>query len=220
EYLTGGVCHEDEDQSCPGERLLCDSSALLNSKPCAAKNDASADDVIAEAKRCLNCGCVAVSPSDVAPALLTLRARMITTKREIPAEEFFEAGIESSTVLEKGEILKELWIPAETAGNVQLYQKFRTRKTIDFPIAGLAANLTVKNGVIESAKLAFNGAAPVPFALTETEEFLTGKKPDEETASAAGRLAVKDMTALAENGFKLRIFQTFVKRAILGEGCK
>ena len=225
EYLGGKAAEETCER---GKALYFDPECLKESarlkmtiKP-ADKRNYYEEDVAGvqleaiqrEANRCFNCGCVAVSPSDVAPALIALGAEMITTDRTIPAKEFFRAGIETSTVLEKGELLKEILIHDKAAGNIQLYQKFRTRKTIDFPIAGLASNLSVRDGKIASAKLVFGAAAPVPYELTEVEAFLQGKKPDETVAAKAGELAVKAMLPLAENAFKVRVFRTFIKRIV------
>lgn len=179
-------------------------------------SSASIEAIKTEANRCYNCGCVAVSPSDTAPALIALGASMITSKREIPASEFFMAGVDTSTVLEKDEILKEIVIREEQAGSVQQYNKFRTRQTIDFPIAGLASNIKLSGSAIESAKLVFSGVAPVPYEFYEVEAFLKGKTPSEEIAAQAGKLAIKDIKVLSDNKFKAQVIKAYVRRAVAG----
>jgi CO/xanthine dehydrogenase FAD-binding subunit len=62
--------------------------------------------LLAEAKRCIDCSCVAVNASDLAPALSALGASIRTTKRTIAAEEFFTAGVLRSTVLDKDELVR------------------------------------------------------------------------------------------------------------------
>lgn len=172
------------------------------------------ENILTESKRCFNCGCVAVSPSDVAPALIALDAVIVTTERRIPASEFFAAGIESSTVLKKDEIVTEIVISEKNAGSTQGYRKFRTRKSIDFPIAGLASNISVKDGKIASAKLVFSGVAPVPYEFNKVEAFLEGKEPTAEVAEMAGKMALEGAKPLKENMFKLQLIKMFVQRAV------
>ncbi|MDR2295352.1 MAG: FAD binding domain-containing protein [Clostridiales Family XIII bacterium] len=218
----------EADAAGPDVLLGRDPAALANSAPQPLRIAAPADrtlyaedsfgpdetPVLREAARCLNCGCVAVTPSDAAPALVALEAEMRTTAREIPAAAFFKAGVESSTVLARDEILTEIFIPRASAGNMQSYQKFRLRNSIDFPVAGLAANLRVEDGRIRSAKLVLGAAAPTPRALPEVEAFLTGREITAETAEAAGEMAAGAMRPLAENRYKVQIFKALVKRAV------
>ncbi|MCI9597108.1 MAG: FAD-dependent oxidoreductase [Firmicutes bacterium] len=177
-------------------------------------SSASMEAIKTEANRCYNCGCVAVSPSDTAPALIALDAVIVTSKREIPASEFFLAGVDTSTVLDCDEIVKEIVLKADQAGSVQQYNKFRTRETIDFPIAGLASNIKLSGDAIESAKLVFSGVAPMPYEFYEVEDFLRGKAPSEELAAEAGRMAIKDIKVLSDNKFKAQIIKAYVRRAV------
>ena len=158
-------------------------------------SSASIEEIKREAGRCYNCGCVAVSPSDTAPALIALGAVIRTQKRDIPAGEFFAAGVNTSTVLDDDEIVTEIIIDSEAAGNCQKYNKFRTRATIDFPVAGLASNMKVENGVIKEARLVFSGVAPVPYEFSEVEEFLRGKTVSDELAAEAGGTGGKGCTS-------------------------
>lgn len=177
-------------------------------------SSASMEAIKTEANRCYNCGCVAISPSDTAPALIALDAVIVTSKREIPASEFFLAGVDTSTVLDRDEIVKEIVLKADQAGSVQQYNKFRTRETIDFPIAGLASNIKLSGNAIESAKLVFSGVAPMPYEFYEVEDFLRGKAPSEELAAEAGRMAIKDIKVLSDNKFKAQIIKAYVRRAV------
>ncbi len=174
-----------------------------------------ADVILDEAKRCFNCGCVAVSPSDLAPALIALDAVIVTTERRIPASDFFAIGIESSTILRKGEFVTEIVISSKKSGSSQAYRKFRTRKSIDFPIAGLASNILIKDGKITGAKLVFSGIAPIPYEFKNVEAFLIGQEPTAETAEAAGKLALEGIKPLNENFFKVQLIRTFVRRAVI-----
>jgi NADPH-dependent glutamate synthase beta subunit-like oxidoreductase/CO/xanthine dehydrogenase FAD-binding subunit len=169
-----------------------------------------------EAGRCVNCGCVAVNASDLGPALLALEAKIRTDRRTIPVEEFFSARLLGTTVLEAGEVLTEVVLPARPAGSVQRYLKFRVRNAIDFPIAGVACVLSHEDGRVSRARLALGAVAPVPMRAHEVETFLTGKRMDEQTAEAAAALAVRGAVPLPNNRHKVQILRTLVKRAILG----
>lgn len=173
------------------------------------------DKIMLESYRCFNCGCVAVNPSDIAPALIVLNANVVTTERTVSASQFFAVNIESSTVLRKGEFVKEFIIPMMEADGTQEYRKFRTRKSIDFPIAGLASNIRLQEGKVNHAKLVFSGVAPIPYEFKNVETYLTGKKLTAEIAETAGKIALEDVRPLAENLFKIQLVKTFIKRAVL-----
>ncbi|MEI7527753.1 MAG: FAD binding domain-containing protein [Elusimicrobiota bacterium] len=169
----------------------------------------------AEAKRCIDCSCVAVNASDLAPALTAFGARIRTTKRTVMAEEFFTAGVLRSTVLDQDELVEEILVPAPRPRSVQSYHKFRIRNSIDFPIAGLACLFNSGGGKIKDARLVLSAAAPVPLRLKAVEAFLEGKRPDERTAAAAGELAVKEVRPLTKNRFKVQLVKALLQKALL-----
>ena len=172
------------------------------------------DDIIKEANRCFNCGCVAVSPSDLAPAIIALGGVIVTTKREIRAGEFFKAGLCSSTVLDEGEIVTEIRIPKPTDGSIQFYSKFRYRKSIDFPVLGVAAKFVLKGGKFKDVKLVASAVSPTPKEFGDVEAFLIGKKPTARLAEEAADLAIRDALPLAENRYKVTIMRALVRRAV------
>lgn len=168
-----------------------------------------------EANRCFNCGCVAVSPSDLAPALIALRARIKTTDRTVSAEEFFTVGPKRSTILRPGELVTEIQIPAPRPGSKQVYLKFRIRKAIDFPIVGVAAVINVQAKKVSDARVVLGAVAPVPLRAREAEDFLRGKVLGEDVADKAAALALQGALPLGRNGYKAQIAKALVKRAIL-----
>ena len=95
-----------------------------------------------EAHRCVDCSCVAVNASDVAPALVALGATIKTTKRSIGAEDFFTVNLMTTTVLGVDELVTEIFIPAPKDGMRFSFQKFRIRNSIDFPIVSVASALS------------------------------------------------------------------------------
>lgn len=167
-----------------------------------------------EANRCFNCGCFAVNPSDLAPALIVLDARIVTSKRTINAEEFWAAGKGvQSTVLENDEIVTEIQLPKLAAGTKCSFIKFALRKSIDFPIVNCAAAIGGKK-----AKICLNAVYNKPYRATKAENLIKGKTINEANAEAAGATAVSDAVGLNYNRYKIQIAKTMVKRAILA--CK
>ena len=171
--------------------------------------------VAGEAQRCANCGCVAVNASDLAPALVALEATIETTQRRLPAHRFFAAGVGRTTTLRPGELVTEVRIPATEPDSTQAYLKFRLRNAIDFPIVGLASVLTTKAGKVKRSRLVLGAVAPQPLRLREVEDYLQGKPLNEQTAEAAATLAVRDVTPLATNRYKVQIVKALIRQALL-----
>ncbi|MDD5590716.1 MAG: FAD-dependent oxidoreductase [Dehalococcoidales bacterium] len=168
-----------------------------------------------EAKRCFNCGCIAVSPSDIAPALIALDGKIKTTKRTIEAEKFFVAGLMKSTVLDPDELVVEIQIPAQKAGSKQIFLKSRIRKSIDFPIMDVASVFNMESGKVNEARIVLGAVAPIPMRMREAEDFLKGRKVSEEVAEAAAVMVVKGANPVAKNKYKVQMAKALVKRAIL-----
>jgi NADPH-dependent glutamate synthase beta subunit-like oxidoreductase len=168
-----------------------------------------------EANRCFNCGCIAVNPSDMAPALIALGATIKTTKRVIEAEKFFTVECERTTVLDDDEIVVDIEVPAQPAGTKTRFIKFALRKTIDFPIVNCAAAIESERGIVKSARICLNAVYNKPYRVSQAEDFIQGKPIDEANAEAAGEAAIAEAIALPYNKYKIQIAKALVKRAIL-----
>ncbi len=156
-------------------------------------------------------GCMAVNPSDTAPALVALNAKIVTSKRTINAEDFWEVKILGATVLDDDEIVTEIQVP-EFSGK-SAFIKFALRKSIDFPIVNCAT--AISNG---TARICLNAVFGNPYRATKAEESIAGKTIDEANAEAAGVAAASGSMALTMNKYKIQIAKTLVKRTILA--CK
>ena len=154
--------------------------------------------------------CLAVHPSDVAPALIALNAKIVTNSRTVDAENFFEVKNPGNTVLAENEIITGIEIPTPAAGAKSAFLKFAIRKSIDFPIVNCA--VMVGGG---APRIALNAVAGKPYRATKAEAAVAGKKIDEATATAAGESAVADAHPLAATKYKVQIAKTLVKRALL-----
>lgn len=165
--------------------------------------------------------CVAVSPSDTAPALVALNATMVIRnadgERLVAAEDFFigpNVDIETMTVLEPQDILTAIRLPNAWAGASFYFEKVADRKTWDFALVNIAAALRVANGVIQDIRIAAGGVACVPRRLKVVEDIVKGSPQDEETAKLAGGSASRGATTLNYNQFKIPLLENLVTRAI------
>jgi len=175
------------------------------------------DKVSMEAFRCLDCSCVAVNASDLAPALVALGATIKTTKRSIAAEDFYTVDLMSTTVLAADELVTEIFVPAPKAGTKFSFQKFRVRNSIDFPIVSVASALNFEGGKISAAKIVFGAVAPIPLHAVNVEEAIIGKPADEATAEMAGAIAAKQVFPLEKNRYKVQILKGLLRKAILAK---
>jgi CO/xanthine dehydrogenase FAD-binding subunit len=178
-----------------------------------------AEAIVAEAGRCFNCGCLAVSPSDIGMALVALDGSIVTTTRALSAQEFFSATATRSTILADDELITEIQVPKPAAGSRQVYSKFTLRKPIDFAIASVACVVTMQNGVCSEARIALGGVAAEPVRARAAEKFLAERQIDSTTAEAAAHLAVEGAKPLSENAYKIEIIKSLVKRAIVSTSC-
>jgi len=176
----------------------------------------SSESAQAEANRCFNCGCVAVNSSDLAPALIALGAKVKTSHRTIPAEDFFSAGVNTSTVLEDGELVLGIEVPRPEPGRRSAFLKFALRKSIDFPLVNCAAAVqTDEGGRVKSARICLNSVYGVPVRVTAAEKELLGKPLDEQTAERAAAAGLDGAFPLPTSRYKVHIARALVKRAIL-----
>jgi len=167
--------------------------------------------------------CVAVNPSDSAPALIALDAKMVIRnqggERVVDAEDFWigpSIDIRRMTVLEPGDLLVAVRLPAAWADATPYYEKIRDRGVWDFPLVNVASAMKVSGTTIEDIRIAVNAVAPYPVRLTAVENVLRGAEISEETAERAGTLAVRGAQPLAHNAYKVPMMKNLVKRAIRG----
>ena len=167
--------------------------------------------------------CVAVSPSDTAPALVALEASMVLRgargERVVPAEAYFVGpGIDITrmTALAPGEVLTAIRIPATWAGAQFYFEKVRDRQAWDFPLVNVASALKGSPARIEAARIVVGAVAATPKRLPAVEQAIIGKPRDEQTADMASKLAIEGATTLRYNGYKIPLMRNLVKRAIRG----
>jgi xanthine dehydrogenase YagS FAD-binding subunit len=168
---------------------------------------------------------VAVNPSDTAPALVALDAKMVIRssgkERVVEAEDYFigpATDITRMTVLRPGDLLTAIRIPKTWAGAQFYFEKVRERKAWDFPLVNIASAMSISNGTIRDIRLVVNAVAARPLRLRKVEDAVRGKPATEETAMLAGDLAIQGARSLHQNGYKVPLVRNLVRRAIRGRG--
>src|ERR1700733_876556 len=167
--------------------------------------------------------CVAVNPSDTAPALIALDAKFVIRtpkgERVVDAENYFigpATDITRMTILQPGDLLTTIRIPSTWAGSQFYFEKVRDRAVWDFALVNVAAAVVMSGGSIQRIRIAANGVAAHPVRLKAVEAAVVGKPCNEETAEMAGQIAIQGAEPLQYNGFKVPLLRNLVKRAIRG----
>jgi xanthine dehydrogenase YagS FAD-binding subunit len=167
--------------------------------------------------------CVAVNPSDSAPALIALDAKFVIRtpkgERVVDAEDYFigpDIDITRLHILKPGDLLTAIRIPATWAGAQFYFEKIRDRNVWDFPLLNVASAMVVSGGAIERIRIAVNAAAARPLRLKAVEDAVRGKPPNAQTGEMAGKLSVQGAVPLQFNAYKIPLMRNLVKRAIGG----
>ena len=163
-----------------------------------------------------------VHPSDTAPALVALGARVRIAgpngERTVPLDKFFvtpRQNVRRENILEPNEILTEVQVPTAPAGSRAIYVKEMVREIWDFALCSVAVLVTLKNGIVQDARVVMGGVAPFPYRAEQAEAAVRGKPLDEKTATAAGEAAVDGARPMTKNAYKIPLTQVVVKRALL-----
>ena len=180
------------------------------------KEDSStitAADCLAEAARCMNCGCYSVNSSDLSPVLVALDAQIVTTKRVVDAANLFTTKVDVKQMLEHDELVTAIRF-AVPQGYRMKYDKFRVRKSIDFAIASLAYLYKLEDGAIKDVRLVLGGVAPVPLRREEAECVLIGQVPSAELGEKAAEAALRGCLAMKDNSYKKQEVRALIKRMV------
>lgn len=165
--------------------------------------------------------CVAVNPSDTAPALVALDAEMTVVgpsgETTHAATDFFigpAIDITRMTVLEPGDVLARIRLPAPRPGARWYFEKVRDRKSWDFSLASVASVLDMEGGVVRDARIVVNGVAPYPVRCLDAEAVVRGRPPSAETGRQAGEAAVEGARALRHNDYKIALMRNLIMRSV------
>jgi xanthine dehydrogenase YagS FAD-binding subunit len=167
--------------------------------------------------------CYMVHPSDTAPALVALGARVRLTgaggTRTIPLSSFFVGPdtntITRETVLQRGEVVTDILLPAVSPGTKSSYRKVRSRGSWDFALCSAAIALTLDGGAVRSARVVLGAVAPVPWRSQAAEKALVGEKLTPETAARAAQAAVQAAEPMEKNGYKVALAKGIIEEQLL-----
>jgi xanthine dehydrogenase YagS FAD-binding subunit len=166
--------------------------------------------------------CHIVYPSDLAPMLMALDARLTLFssqgERTIPLQEFYalpSANIRRENVLRGDEILKEVIIPLPGPGARSAYLKFKERGAWDFALVSAAVAATFAGKSLSGLRLVMGGLAPVPWRMRATEEALRGKELSEGLVRQAARASLQEARPLEENAYKVELAEVILSRAVM-----
>ncbi len=170
--------------------------------------------------------CIATHPSDMAVAMRALGAVVETlrpdgTRRDLDLAEFYRLPgdtPERETNLAPGELITAVRLPAPPRGR-QVYRKVRDRASYAFALVSMAAIVSVEDGVIGTAQIAFGGLAHMPWRDLEVERALVGKRPGPETFAAAADVLLRDARGQGENDFKIPLARRVVA-AVLADATR
>ena len=165
--------------------------------------------------------CVAVTPSDTAPALIALEAKFVIRaaggERVVEAEDFFigpKVDITRMTALQPGDLLTSIRLPGTWANAAFHFEKVADREAWDFPLVNVAAAMRVEGGTIKQARVVVGGVAARPLRLKAVEESLVGERANKELAELAGQTAIYGARPLNHNQFKVPLLSNLVKRSV------
>ena len=165
--------------------------------------------------------CVAVTPSDTAPTLVSMDATMVVVNKKgeriIPAGEFFigpEIDIERMTILQPDDLLTAIRLPKIWAGAIFYFEKVADRNTWDFALANVALAMRLKNNIIEDIRITCGGVQCIPKRMIVAESIARGSEKNEETAKLAGSSASRGAVPLNYNHFKIPLLENLVMRSI------
>jgi xanthine dehydrogenase YagS FAD-binding subunit len=160
-----------------------------------------------------------VSASSFGPALValgaTIRLASSTGTRDVEAEKFFvtpSADGAREIALLPNEMITEIHVPL---GTTNATYEVREKAALDWPLAAASVSLKMNGSTIESARVVLGHVAPTPWVAQAAAQSLAGKSLSAAVAEAAGKQATDGATPLSQNGYKVRLAQVAVKRALL-----
>ena len=167
--------------------------------------------------------CWAAFSGDTPPALLCLGAEIeiasASRSRRMPLSEFYTGEGDAYRKLQPDELLTRIFLPQSSADYRGVYRKLRVRRSIDYPLAGVAVVMKRSHGHIADARLAITAVNPAPRLVKGAGELLAGKAMDEELAAAVGDLAAKMARPLTTSAltpeYRREMIRVFTKRAVL-----
>jgi xanthine dehydrogenase YagS FAD-binding subunit len=188
---------------------------------CSAREGLQRDNAIFGASE----ACVAVHPSDMAVAMALLEAEVRVQgpdgERTIPMAELHRLPGEEperDTVLQRGELITAVDLPALPLAANSRYRKVRDRASYAFALVSVAAALDVADGAVRDVRVALGGVAHKPWRARKLEDDLRGRPATEESFAAAAEAELADARPQPGNAFKAPLARNAIVRTLLELG--
>jgi xanthine dehydrogenase YagS FAD-binding subunit len=171
--------------------------------------------------------CIAANPSDLAVALVALEAsvevRGANGQRAVPLVELHRLPGDTphiETVLEPGEVITAINVPASPVARRSHYLKVRDRASFEFAVVSAAAALEMDGGRIRQARVALGGVGTRPWRVPRVEAALAGANLDPAALRRAAALAAEGAQGRGHNNFKIELMQRAIVRAVETAGAR
>src|SRR5688572_10531907 len=171
--------------------------------------------------------CIAANASDLAVALVALDAsievRGASGQRTVSLIDFHrlpDATPHIETVLEPGEVIAAITVPANPAARRSHYLKVRDRASFEFAVVSAAVALDMDDGRIRQARVALGGVGTKPWRVPQVEAALAGVSLDPAALRPAAALAAEGAQGRGHNDFKIELMQRAIVRAIITAGAR
>ena len=165
--------------------------------------------------------CHIVCPSDLAPVLVALDARVViqngSGSREVPVEDFFvgpRVNPNRENILAPDELITAILLPQPLPNTKSFFKKVRERGVWDFALASVCLVAGFEGNTVRNVRLVLGGVAPNPWRSLKAEEGLLGQVPSKEHAEKAADLAIAEAKPMRDNGYKIDMVRGLVQEAI------
>ena len=165
--------------------------------------------------------CVAVAPSDLAPALIAYDATVTVAgargSRTLPLSDLYRvpnARARRMHEIAPGDLITEVRIPENALARRGAFEKAMERKTWGFALVSVAVSVKVIGGVARDARIVLGGVAPVPWRARAAEKLLESRPLDDAACQAAADVALEDALPLKDNGYKVPLARELVRRTL------
>jgi xanthine dehydrogenase YagS FAD-binding subunit len=147
-----------------------------------------------------------------------------TGERAVPFAEFHRlpgSTPERDNVLDRGELIIAIEVPARPEGRASHYLKVRDRESYEFALVSAAAAVATDGRRLRAVRIALGGVAHKPWRLTAAEAALRDVSLDDiDTLKSAIAGSFTDARPLTHNGFKVELAQRVALRALHTAGAR
>ena len=165
--------------------------------------------------------CIATNPSDMCVAMAALEALIHVQgpkgSRAVPFADFHLLPGNTphrETVLEPGDLITHVTIPAPLTDSKQVYLKLRDRASYEFALASAAIVISVAGGNVARARIALGGVGTKPWRSREAEAALVGQPANGATFRKAAEAALREAKPQSQNGFKIELAKRCLTHAL------